>query len=76
MASTIQKAFRLPVDVAEVLDTKGNITDYVITALREKFRRDEEERFRASARRIANLPAEEQDVEFAIAAQAEVLREG
>ena len=73
MASTIQKAFRLPRDVAETLDEKGNCTEYVVAALREKFQRDEEERFRLSARRIVQASHDEKDVEFAFGAQAEVL---
>lgn len=72
MATSVQKAFRLPEDVAHELETKGNATEYVISALREKFERDEQERFRASARRVGLLAAEERDVEFAIHAQAEV----
>jgi hypothetical protein len=73
MANTTQKAFRLPADVVEALATKSNSTEYVVEALREKFLRDEEERFRKSARRIAQSSVEERDVEFAIAAQAEIL---
>ena len=72
MAKTIQKTYRLPVDVAERLDEKGNVTEYVVAALQEKFLRDEQERFRASARRIAASPSSERDVEFAFSAQAEV----
>ncbi len=75
MASTVQKAFRLPIEVAEILESKGNATEYLVNALRDKFRRDEEERFRASARRIAQSSADEQDVEFGFAAQAEVALE-
>lgn len=71
MSSTVQRAFRLPADVAETLRLKGNVTEYVVSALREKFLRDEEARFRASARRIAQQSAEERDVEFAFPAQAE-----
>jgi hypothetical protein len=40
-------------------------------ALRDKFMRDDEERFRTSARRIAIGPADERDVDFALAAQSE-----
>lgn len=72
MASTVQKAFRLPIDVAGALESKGNATEYVVQALREQIHRDEVERFRASAQRVAALPAEESDVEFAAEAQAEV----
>ena len=72
MAATIQKAFRLPADLAGTLDTKGNATEFVVQALREKLHRDEVERFRASARRVAGLSGEEQDVEFAFEAQSEV----
>ncbi|HSI73984.1 MAG TPA: hypothetical protein VK934_12475 [Fimbriimonas sp.] len=76
MAATVQKAFRLPADVAARLDEKVNATEYVVQALREKLQREEEERFRASARRIAQLSAEERDVEFAHRPQAEVVIEG
>jgi hypothetical protein len=73
MANTVQKSFRLPPDVASELEAKGNTTEYVVAALREKFFRDEEERFRESARRIAASPAEDRSVEYALEAQAEIV---
>ncbi|HWD42006.1 MAG TPA: hypothetical protein VG944_24420 [Fimbriimonas sp.] len=76
MASTVQKAFRIPVDVAKTLESKGNSTEYLVNALREKFERDEEERFRLSARRISQGAREQRDVEFAVAAQSEIVDEG
>ena len=75
MADTIQKTFRIPKDMARELEAKGNQTEYVVAALREKLFQDEVERFKASARRIAQLPVEERDVEYAVAAQAEVASE-
>jgi hypothetical protein len=48
MATTIQKTFRLPIDVAERLSQKENATKYVVSALREQFKRDEDEAFAAS----------------------------
>lgn len=75
MAGTVQKAFRLPEDVAQVLEGQPNATNYVVAAIREKTQRDEEERFRASARRIASLPAEERNVDFALDAQSEAALE-
>jgi len=48
MATTIQKTFRLPIDLAERLSQKENATEYVVSALREKFKRDEDEAFAAS----------------------------
>jgi hypothetical protein len=48
MASTIQRTFRLPVDVAERLSQKENATEYVVATLRERMKRDEDEAFAAS----------------------------
>ena len=45
MAATIQKTFRLPVDVADRLSRQRNATEYVVTTLREKFKRDDDEDF-------------------------------
>lgn len=70
--ATIQRAFRLPSDVINVLESKANATEYLVQAIREKAEREEIERFRASARRIASQ-TENLDVEFALAAQAEVV---
>jgi hypothetical protein len=78
MSSTIQKSFRLPIDVIGVLDKQENATEFVVEAIREKQRRDEEELFRSSARRIASLTESgggEVDAEWAMAAQVEILGE-
>ncbi len=78
MSSTIQKSFRLPIDVIGVLDQQVNATEFVVEAIREKQRRDEEELFRSSARRIASLSDScggDADIEWAMAAQAEILGE-
>ena len=48
MASTIQKTFRLPVDVAARLSQKQNATEYVVATLRDQLKRDEEAEFAAS----------------------------
>ncbi|RYG48189.1 hypothetical protein EON79_05235 [bacterium] len=73
---TLQKAFRLPVDIAEELERRGNgnATDYVVEALREKFKADERERFRRSFERLADLPSEATDMEWAMPAQSEVVQ--
>lgn len=74
MASTILRFFHLPVDVASFLDEQADATDYLIAAVREKKSREDEERFRASARRITSLSPRERDVDFAQMAQFEVIR--
>lgn len=56
-----------------MLDAQNSATEYVVEAIREKVRKDKIERFRASARRIASLSREDQDVEFALEAQSEVV---
>jgi hypothetical protein len=71
MATTIQKAFRLPEDVVSVLNEQPNATQFVVEAVREKVWRDEIERFRESARRIAGNSQAERDVDFAFAAQSQ-----
>ncbi|CAN5380505.1 hypothetical protein BH11ARM2_BH11ARM2_03210 [soil metagenome] len=73
MPTTKQRSFRLPLDVNEHLEAVPNASEYVVQAIREKFERDEIERFRQSARRIAALPPEENEMEWAIPAFYEVL---
>ncbi|MEZ0324789.1 MAG: hypothetical protein ACAH95_02695 [Fimbriimonas sp.] len=42
MATTTQRGFRLPHDVADLLQQKPNATEYVIEAVREKAQRERE----------------------------------
>jgi hypothetical protein len=71
------KTFRLPTDITEVLEAEiaegRGATEFVVQAIREKVRNDKIERLRQSARRIASLPNAEFDVEYALAAQTEVV---
>jgi len=53
MANTIQKAFRLPLDVVEVLDAQPNATEFVTFAIREKVKADREQAIEASLQCLA-----------------------
>jgi hypothetical protein len=53
MAITIQRGFRLPKDIADLLQQKPNATEYVIEAVREKAQREREAEIAAGLASLA-----------------------
>ncbi|HSI73412.1 MAG TPA: hypothetical protein VK934_09560 [Fimbriimonas sp.] len=72
MTTTVQKGFRLPRDVVELLAQKPNATEYLIRAVREKAQREREEEIAASLTCLA-FDSEANDVTDLSGAQAKVI---
>ncbi len=70
--AAVQKGFRLPKDVVELLSVMPNATEYVVNAVREKAARDREQEIAAGLECLA-WNDEANDISDLRAAQARVM---